>query len=277
MIRRPIWFAVAFVSAFTLTALAQTNTPIPLPADPSTVIVTLDWHGYWQDLNRKNPQPDLMIRADGSISVADPRGIWPDIQGRLSAAELQDFLRFIVRDQDFFALDAPDIRRKVELEAARTNSGTTISDAGEPVIRVKTAENDKEIRYYALDFYAMRYPADRFPSLKALGQLHAVQARLQRLTEEVRGGGKDAINRALADANAYLRRERPEAPLFTADNYLRTLLNGDGLSKHFQFTREIAGGASNSVTVQYGPSSQPEFRFTVYQPRSALFPVTPRN
>jgi len=141
-------------------------------------------------------------------------------------------------------------------------------------MRVKTAAMDKEVRYYEVEYFAERYPADRFPLLKALGQLQALQTRLERLTEEVRGGGKEVINRALIDANEYLRRERPDAPPFKGEDYFGTLLNPDGRSRSFRFIREIAGGSRNAVVVQYRPNEQPEFRFTVYQ--SSPSPVAPR-
>ena len=262
---------VAFVSA-----AAQTNVPISLPADPSAAVITLDWHGYWQDRSRKNPNPALTIRADGSIIVTDPADVVPDLQGKLSSAELQELFRFLIQVRDFFAIDGGDILNAIRAEEARTGQRVGVSDAGEPVIRVKTADKEKEVRFYGLGFYAGRYPISLFPSMKALDNLNAIEAKLTRLSEEVKGGGKAGIAAGLAAANAYLAREKPDLPLFTADDYLRTLLSPQG--RLMQFVQPARDGSSNSVSVQYRPNREPEFRFSVYGPRPALAgPATPRD
>jgi hypothetical protein len=246
-------------------ATAQANAPIVLPADPSAAIITLDWHGYWQDRARKNPNPALAIRVDGTVIVTDPEGALPDLQGQLSSAELQDLLKFVIQDRDFFAIDGGDILNAIDAEQARTGQRVGVVDASEPVVHVKTVDKEKEVRFYASSFYASRYPVSLFPSMKALDHLNAIEAKLTRIAEEIKGGGKQGIATGLADVNAYVARQKPELQPFTVRDYLRTILSADGRS--MQFVHAEANGSSNSVSVRYWSNREPEFRFSVYGSR----------
>jgi hypothetical protein len=269
MIRIQIPAVVGFCLIAFLSAMAQTSVPMALSADPSATVITLDWLGYWQSLSRKNPNPALTIRKDGTVVVTDPTGVLGDLQGKLSLAELQDLVKFVVQEKDFFAINAADISSGIAAEETRAGQRVVISDAGVPVIRIKTADNEKEVRFYALAFYARRFPLNRFPSMKALDNLNAIEQKLTRIAEDVKGGGKSGVAAGLADANAYLARERPNLPLFTADDYSRTMISPNG--RTMEFVRDVGGGSRNFIAIQYRPGQPPEFRFSVYGPPPALF------
>jgi hypothetical protein len=184
MIRRQIPAVVGLCLIALLGAVAQTNAPILLPADPAAAVITLDRRGVGLFLPpgvHKNPSPPLTVRADGTILVTDPAGVRGDLQAKLSPAELQELLRFVVQEKNFFAINDADILSAIRVEEARVGQGRRIFDAGEPVIRVRTADREKEVRFYGLAFYAGLYPSDRFPALKALADLHAIQLRLTRI------------------------------------------------------------------------------------------------
>jgi hypothetical protein len=177
--------SIAFLGA----ATGQSYAPIALPADPAAAVITLDWRGaalFLPPGGQKNPNPPLSIRADGTIIVTDPAGVRGDLQARLSPTELQELLKFVVQEKDFFAIDGAAISSAIRAEEIRAGQGRRIFDAGEHLIRVKTADKEKEIRFYDLGFYAGLYPSDRFPSMKALADLHAIQLKLTRIETEIK-------------------------------------------------------------------------------------------
>jgi hypothetical protein len=76
---------------------------IPLPADPSAVIITMDQRG---SPSRNNPSPLLTIRADGRVTVVDALGRIGDKETVLPPAEIQELLHFVIVEQDFFSFNA---------------------------------------------------------------------------------------------------------------------------------------------------------------------------
>lgn len=237
--------ATAAVSA------AQDKPLIPLPSDPSTVIITMDWRGG-SGPARMNMNPLLTIRADGRVTVIDPSGFIGTKETVLSPGEIQDLLRFAIMDQDFFAFSAFDVRQAIEVESAKTGAVSGIIDSSTTVLRIKTADRDQEGSYYALSLWAQR-----FPSIIALGQLRSIELRLTRLVEELRAGGKPEIAAAMNLANAHLKQQYPNLPAFTSDNYWHTVQFANG-RKTMQFFRDQGDGTSLVVTLLYLGNDPPK-------------------
>jgi hypothetical protein len=177
------WCLIVMVSD----VMAQ-QTPIVLPADGSAIVITMDSRGGFPQPGppRKNMNPSLTVRADGRVTVlVDGQGIVPDIERNLPADKVQELLRFIVTDQQFFASDltSEEIWRAIRAEDARRGRGSRWADVPDTVIRIKTADAEKEIIFNGVGAYARTYP-----TVAALGRLLAVETRLRRLYEEVRSG-----------------------------------------------------------------------------------------
>ena len=170
----------------TLISNAQDMPVIPLPSDPSTPIITMDWRGGLSYPGpRKNLNPVLSIRADGRVTVIDPYGRTADREAVLSHAEIQDLLRFAITEQDFFAFDSNSVRQAIEAEFRNAGRRVYIADAADTVVHIKTADREFEASYNALATWAQRYP-----NIKALVQLRAIELRLTKLIDQLRAGSR---------------------------------------------------------------------------------------
>jgi len=169
-----------------LDVMAQQTPILPLPADGSAVVIMVDWRGGLLRRPRKNTNPALTVRADGRVTVlVDDQGIAPDLERNIPADKIQELLRFIVIDQKFFANDltSEEIWRAIRAEVGRRGGGSIWADVPDTVIRIKTADAEKEIIFNGVGQAARDYP-----SVAALGRLLAVETRLRRFLEEVRSG-----------------------------------------------------------------------------------------
>jgi hypothetical protein len=269
--------AVLCVTSF-LGAAAQGQDDLALPDDPTAVVVSLDSHDYWSDLARTNQDPLLSVRADGTVTVIHPRGWGGVFRLKLSKSELQDLLRFMIRDQDFLALNAADLSRAIDTLENKTGSRVIISDAGETVVHIRTADREHEVRFYASSFYAMRFPPSIYPELKSLGQLRAVESKLNRIMETLKAGGEKAVQDAWTEGNEYLKREYPQVMPFSVNDFSNTSLTPDGQSKTLSFGRSDTPGEFASVDVIYRQTEKTQFRFSDGKFPSGLFsPVLPQK
>jgi len=244
--------ATALLAFVVRNAAAQDRTIISLPTDPSIAVITLDWSGGDILGLRKNMNPALTIRANGAMTVTDPKGNVADIESTLSAAQVQDLLRFIITDQDFFSINVNDIQNAIAADQRRTGIGYGVADASDTVVHIQTADREQELRFYALGIFANRYP-----SMKALGQFNTVETKLRRLIEESRAGGKQGIAIALEQANVFLKQQDPLVIPLIAEDYSRTLQFANG-RKLMQFQRNAAAGWKLLVTVEYVPGEEPK-------------------
>jgi hypothetical protein len=224
-------------------AISQEAPAIALPSDPIAAIVTLDWAGGLS-APRINMNPALTIRANGTMTVTDRSGRLADIDSALSRDQVQELLRFIVNDQQFFSINIADIRAAIAEENRRTGTGIGVADAPDTIVRIRTADKESELRFNALSVFANRYPA-----IQALAQFRAVETRLRFLFEESRIGGRQALAAALAEANAYLKQQNPAPAPLTTENYLRTLQSPE--RKTVQFARDQGDGTNLVVTILY--------------------------
>jgi hypothetical protein len=246
-------FLLAAVLCFAapLSSSAQDKASIPLPANISTTIVVLDFRGGYGP-PRKNQGPVLTIQADGNATVVDPTGERPTRKYTLSGAEVQDLLRVIVSEQNFFKIDLTEVSRAIEEEVRKTGVSMSIADAATTVIRVKTADREQELRFNALGTWANRYP-----TIQPLQQLFNVQKRLQRLIEEFRPGVRETIAFALNAVNDAIKREHPGQPPLTLSDFNYT--GGETSGPHTtQFFRVQADRSTLLAIVTRSPGMAPK-------------------
>lgn len=157
---------------------AEKGKEITLPKDPRAAVIVLDWVGGFTP-PRKNKEPYLTIRADGSVFVNDPFGFKPNIETKLTPKELQDLLRFALVENDFFGFDSAKVSAAVKAEQAKKGViGPVIADAPTTVIRIHANGKEHEARYYALGS-----AADSYPTVKQLRQLRNIEQRLHALMQ----------------------------------------------------------------------------------------------
>jgi len=125
------------------------------------------------------PEPYLSIRADGTAVFGNPRGNSRRPRRRaLSDRELQDLLRFVVRDNGFFALDGN------RLDAALRGRWQFRLSRRDHRPRPKVQEH--EVRCQGVSESLVQ----RLSEIKGVRQLGAVQQRLERVMTWLHAGGK---------------------------------------------------------------------------------------
>jgi hypothetical protein len=186
---------------------------IKLPADPKAAVITFDHMGG--GIRRVNNDPVMIIRADGTVTVSDPWGLGGAAESKISARELQDLLRFIIRDKEFFDFDQAKVQKQMD-EEMRKGPAIAVRGAYTTIVRVQADGRDHEARYYALSTFANQYP-----KVKALGQLRDVEARLQRVQMTAVAGGGETLAADLKLANERLVKEHPRARPLALDDLLQ--------------------------------------------------------
>jgi hypothetical protein len=149
---------------------------ITLPDDPKAVVLSYDpGNGGFV---RKGPPPYLAIRADGRVLVTSPfDGSRKD--SKLTRKQLEELLRFVIRDNDFFKLTQAKITEAVNKAAAK-GPFLAVGGAGTSVIGVQADGKRHEVSYRAAAAYLRAYPEAR-----PLAQFAAVERRLSDLAASV--------------------------------------------------------------------------------------------
>jgi len=196
------------------TSYPQAKRDIPLPQDKSAAVVTLDFRGGFGP-PRQDSRPPLTIFADARVRVVDTAGTVSPLETKMSAEELQDLLRFAIDDHKFFDFDEAMATREVLAESKKAEFSFAVSDGIETVIRIRTAEQEHEARFYVLSDHARAYP-----DAKLVRDLQAVEERLSHLLNIVRAGGRDRIAEVLKAANDYLKTAYPAVPAVSEDDFL---------------------------------------------------------
>ena len=160
-----------------------------LPADPEAVVIR--WHSEGGQGGRA-ADPDLVVCADGSVTVGSRLTGGRPLEGRIAAAQLQELLRFALDENGFFEIDAGQLERRIEAgQRARADAGTAggavavptgppYLDAGTSVLMVAADGRRHEVRQQGL-FAALR----EHPEIQALAQLRAIELRLLELAQKI--------------------------------------------------------------------------------------------
>jgi hypothetical protein len=160
-----------------------------LPADPAAVVIRWQSEGGQAG---EGAEPDLVVRADGSVTVGSRLAGGRPAQGALSGAELQELLSFALDRNAFFAFDPARVARQIDA-GSRTAAGTggagealavpvgpPYVDAGTAVITIAADGRRHEVRQQGL-FAAAR----EHPEIEPLAQLRAIEVRLLELAQKV--------------------------------------------------------------------------------------------
>jgi hypothetical protein len=185
---------------------AQANRAIALPPGAQTPVLT--WDRNREGLTRRTDEPQLLIRADGSLKVTDPYGPGQTLDGSLSAAELQELLCFAIDGQDFFRLEERGLRDE------RGPAPVTTS------LHIRADGKDR----------ALRRPSHVVATSDAR-KLQAIEQRLERLVAWVNAGQRPGVDAAVRLANEQLASQFPDAPLLTPSDLQSALRTDDDQSE----------------------------------------------
>lgn len=240
-------------------ASAPGSSAIRLPTDANAVVLRMDRSVD----SSPGPGMVLTIYADGRVVAEIPDGLAslspidltryardhvraPDagkrseaqrrkvIEGRISAGELQEILRFALREQKFFELDPDAVRAAIRDNYKSDGRVSDSTDATTTGFRIRTADHDHEVQWFRLTKAAWD-----FPRVEGLLQLHALDRRLSRVFYVLLAGGPERVAAAVAKANElvlpYYRLYPDIPPLTTADLFMVTPF-ADGSGMRFTFS-----------------------------------------
>jgi hypothetical protein len=167
------FLAVATASRLPARVAAQEDKPLfTLPKDPKAVVISYDPGAG--GFIRKGEAPYLKIQADGQVTVTNLHD-GSKKEGKLTVKELEELLTFIVKGNDFFALDKAKIDDGIK-EAAGKGPFLAVGGAGTSVIGVNVNEKKHEVSFRAAKAFQSAYP-----KVKMLGQFVAIEKRLSDL------------------------------------------------------------------------------------------------
>jgi hypothetical protein len=152
---------------------------ITLPKDPKVVVLRYDPGAG--GFIRKGPPPYLQIRADGQVTVTSLFD-GSKKESKLPDKQLQELLRFVIQENDFFNLTQAKIAKGVQ-EAMAKGPAIAVGGAGTSVIGVEANGKRHEVSYRAAGAYLRAYP-----KVRPLAQFAAVEKRLSDLAAAVAKG-----------------------------------------------------------------------------------------
>jgi hypothetical protein len=235
--------------------------------------VVLRWEAFDEKVGRLRHR--LAVRADGRVEVQalSPVGTETPARGQLAAEELQDLLRFVVHDQEFFAFNARLVDR--DLRRAYLYDGLLDSpnDRVTTRVRVRTAEREHDAKWHQLASAALL-----FPEAERLHQLVRVERRLRNILMVLMAGGPERVG-SLADwATRQLWPTYPDLAPFTAAHLSHYAAAADGSGARFTFTHgdKLDSTGYFSTTVVVPEQGTPVLAQVVPGPPDVR-PVVPRR
>ncbi len=165
-----------------LTATGTASEPISLPTDPSVAVIEL-----WYVDRGQLREPEVAVFATGRVRVNVGEGaLW----GELDPAQVKELVATLLQRDEFKTLRTETIQAEIEAESAKTGLSCRIDQAGDTIIRVRTATE-----LIRIDGHAVGLLATRFPRCASLQKLYAAQCRLENVRAIIMAGGPEAAER----------------------------------------------------------------------------------
>lgn len=188
---------------------------IPLARDPQTPVIEL-----WYVDQGKLSEPEVSVFANGRVRVRVGEGsIW----GQLDPRQLELLVQTLLQEDGLASLTTQSLQQAIDEAAARTGLSARIRDAGDTIIRIRTAQAT-----YRIDGHAVGLLAARFPDVVPLQQLSSAQRHIENVRAVVMVGGTPAAEKLASLAQAQLQAEYGERVIVGSQdlNMVRSLADG---------------------------------------------------
>ncbi len=212
---------------------ATASEPTLLPGDTASPVVEM-WY-----LNGQTPShAEVIVLADGRMQIMSPEG--PQ-RSELSIAEVEELLQNLWNVDGLSTVHTNRIQHEIHQASTKTGLSSHIKDAGETVLRIRTAKGVRELRCPAVGVLAVRYP-----EVQCVQAMAAAQRRLENIRAVASVGGSDeADDIANLAARAVQNKYGVDVPVSSADlSMVRALPDG---SRFCQFVVAMEGQDSNSL------------------------------
>lgn len=231
-----------------------------LPDDPRAIVLQMQH----VDSQGRVQETVLTVRRDGSFHDGDAEHPG-DVKGRLQEPELLELMREIIDDQQMLEMTTASLSRQVQSEARRTGKDSHIQLAVDVVIRIGLAD-----RMHVVQFTSPGLLRTRYPAIKDMNRLCAVQHRLRNIVATAQVGGKDEAARLAALATEELRRQNGRSVEITPRDLVH-VRGSIGDLRQVQFVVESAArdrdGEAVHVSVMEAPGAAPRISLTeVHKP-----------
>lgn len=188
---------------------------IPLARDPQTPVIEL-----WYVDQGKLSEPEVSVFANGRVRVRVGEGsIW----GQLDPRQLELLVQTLLQEDGLAALTTQSLQQAIDEAAARSGLSARIRDAGDTIIRIRTAQAT-----YRIDGHAVGLLAARFPDVVPLQQLSSALRHIENVRAVVMVGGTPAAEKLASLAQAQLQAEYGERVIVGSQdlNMVRSLADG---------------------------------------------------
>jgi len=237
----------------------QGRTNIWLPANPGAVVLRMD-----RSVDSSKAATSLRVHADGRVVAELPEGLaslsaqqltryaqshaaaqGPDrerespkvkvLEGKLTASELEELLRFAIEDQDFFACDRAAVMDEIRDKYHSDGIVLDNTDATTIDFRIQTADRNHEVRWSRLAKASWD-----FPEVQRLRHLRGVEMRLTHVFYVLLAGGPERVEAVVAKMDQLLKSYylgHPTVPRLTAADLCEVVPASDNACPRFSFAR----------------------------------------
>ena len=201
-----------------------------LPKDGNAIVIELSTSEF-TGMGQLRLDPVVQIQADGRVRVEGK-----ETAGRLSKAQLQDLLRFMIEEQKFLEHDDDAVGREIDKRPV----GVCGTGAHETFVGLVIEGHRGGARQLMLDTFAQARP-----DIAMLARLQAVAARLRLEGRLAQAGGRDRVEGWWKRANARLSERHPTETPFALDDF-------QGLKDVPRSVSPLAKGADPNVPKVHG-------------------------
>src|SRR5712691_4914013 len=128
--------------------------PVAPKEDPKAVVLSYDPGAG--GFIRKGPPPYLRIQADGQVTVTNLLD-GSKKESKLTAKQLDDLLRFVIHDNDFFKLSETKIADAIKAAAGK-GPFIALGGVGTTALNVQANGKRHEVSYRGASEYLRVYP-----------------------------------------------------------------------------------------------------------------------
>lgn len=227
-------YNLALIAAVTFTGQnAVASEPTSVPAATATPVVEM-----WYINGRTPSHAEVIILSDGRMQIMSPEG--PQ-RSTLPVAEVKELLKNLLDVDGLSAVHTNLLQQQIQQASAKTGLSSHIKDAGETVLRIRTATGVRELRCPAVGILAVRYP-----DVQCILAMAAAQRRLENIRAVATVGGNDEANHiANLAARAVQDEYGVDVPVSSADlSMVRALPDG---SRFCQFVIAMNGDNPGSL------------------------------
>ncbi len=225
-----------------LTAQEQQMVKYDLPANKNEAIFIFDQQNGFMP-PRKSKAPVFLLRANGQIEMPELYGAGRDVKGKLTPAEVQKFLHFVIAESKFLEFDANTVQGQIE-QIRKTRQIPQIADLPDSIFELNLPGKQQTVRQEAIGM-----PSE-YKEVTAVQNLLAMRRGINTLMGETRVGGKAGITKLLGPINLKLKDQFPDAAPLTENEFRGsyTLQNGN-LSATYSRSGKGKDGKPNGTHV----------------------------